>query len=104
MIILLILNFKQKHRKMIMRRLSTQAERRFYRTSVHDPAKAKSLKSHKKPKSLSLLPPPWLNYLDPNQTEFLSYASQIPSLRADPSTQVVSVNHLSIEQKLEEDL
>ena len=56
----------------------------------------KLLKSLKQVKGLSLLPKPFLNYVDPANNEFLQYAPQIPSLTAHPHSEVLTANHQEI--------
>lgn len=63
--------------------------------------KVKALKSLKKIKGLDQLPPPYFNYLDPNNTEFLDYASQIPTLKAQG--EIVTCDHRNIAEQIADD-
>jgi GTP-binding protein EngB required for normal cell division len=56
----------------------------------------KQLKSLKKIKGLSLLPQPYLNYIDQANQEFMQYAPHISSLTAPANSNVVSANHTQI--------
>ncbi len=52
-------------------------------------------------KGISNLPPPYYNFIDPKNKDFLTYSLQIKSLAADPN--YISCDHRTIEKQIELD-
>ena len=42
----------------------------------------KQVSSYKKVKGVGQLPPPWINFYDAQNTEFLQYVPMVPTLKA----------------------
>lgn len=63
---------------------------------------SKAIKPLKKIKGTDQLPPPYINFMDSLNADFLQFQNQKQKLKANPS-QISVVDHKSIEAKVEDD-
>jgi ribosome biogenesis GTP-binding protein YsxC/EngB len=64
-------------------------------------SRVKQIASYKKVKGVSQLPPPWINFYEAQNAEFLQYVPLVPTLKA--TGEVIKCDHRNIDARLDSD-